>query len=40
MKNVEVEVDVQKGALGLKYFSDNRCVSNMQFMFSSIVVRW
>ena len=38
IKNVEVKVDVQKGALGFKGKTYNIFVSFIQSMFSSIVV--
>ena len=40
IKNVEVKVCVQKGALGFRERNDKRCVSSIQFTFSSIVVIW
>ena len=40
IKNVEVKVDVQKGALGFRENFDNRYVSSIQFTFTSIVVIW
>ena len=39
IKNVEVKVDVQKGALGLRGENDNGYVSSIYFTFLSIVVR-
>ena len=38
IKNVQIKVDVQKGALGFRENNDNRCVNFIQFMFSSIIV--
>ena len=38
IKNFEVEVDVQKGALRFGGKIDNRCVSLIQCMSSSIVI--
>ena len=40
IKNVEVHVDVQKRVLEFRGKFDNRCVSFIQFTFSSIVVIW
>ena len=38
VKSVEVKVDVQKGALGLEDYFDNRCVGFIRFAISYIVV--
>lgn len=40
IKNDEEEVDVQKGALGFRGKFDNKFVSFIQFMISSIVIMW
>ena len=40
IKNIEVKVDVQKGALRYREKFDNRLVRFIQFAFSSIVVIW
>ena len=39
VKNVDVKVDVQKGALGFRKIIDNKCVSSIQFKFSFIIVK-
>lgn len=39
--NVEVKVDVQEVALGFREKKlDNKCVSSIQFIVSSIMVTW
>ena len=40
VKNVEVKVDVQKGALEFRGNNGNRYPSSIQFAFLSIVVIW